>query len=138
MQRSSTTIVIARRPLRSQRPPESRKALDAPEAGPVLISSQLKYRTRRSLLVFFGSHRPFSEPRISILRENRARRLLRGGEGGGSARCVRCELDVTQHSAAAASRDMRGGEPLALGDPGSDYFSDYFSTRVDTNLVESD
>ena len=29
-------------------------------------------------------------------RENRARRLLRGGEGGGSARCVRYELDVVE------------------------------------------
>ena len=31
-----------------------------------------------------------------FFRENRARRLLRGGKGGGSALCVRCELDVTK------------------------------------------
>ena len=31
-------------------------------------------------------------------RENRARRLLRGGEGGGSAWCVRYDLDVVELS----------------------------------------
>ena len=40
------------------------------------------------------SHRHFSDRCISFFRENRARRLLRGGEGGGSARCVRHQLDV--------------------------------------------
>ena len=33
----------------------------APEAGPVFTSSQLKYRSHRALLVFFGFHRNFSE-----------------------------------------------------------------------------
>ena len=32
-----------------------------PEAGPVFTSSQLKYRSHRALLVFFGFHRNFSE-----------------------------------------------------------------------------
>ena len=36
-------------------------ALNAPEAGPVFTSSQLKYRYHRALLVLFGSHLHFSE-----------------------------------------------------------------------------
>ena len=41
------------------------KALNAPEAGPVFPSSQLKYRYHRYLLVLFVYHRHFSERDLS-------------------------------------------------------------------------
>ena len=37
------------------------KALDAPEAGPVFPSSQVKYRFHRYILVFFGFRRHLSK-----------------------------------------------------------------------------
>ena len=54
--------------------------------------------TRAELCCRGGGLRPprdFSERDFFQVRENRARRLLRGGEGGGSAWCVRHQIDVT-------------------------------------------
>ena len=90
----------------------------------------MKYRYHRAILVFFGSHRHFRErdfsgsrrngevaappPRLSLtshffFRENRARRLLRGGEGGGSARCVRHQLDVVELDLGEGVRAVTSG-----------------------------
>ena len=43
-------------------------------------------------------HRVLSRSAVTQkkIREDRARRLLRGREGGGSARCVRYQLDVVE------------------------------------------
>ena len=95
-------------------PAEGPKVLgqNAPEAGPVFTSSQLKYRSHGAILVVFGCHLYFSERDFSgsgqngevaapppslpyrIGGKNRSRRLLCGGEGGNSARCFRHQLAV--------------------------------------------
>ena len=98
-------------------PAEGPKVLgqNAPEAGPVFTSSQLKYRSHGAILVVFGCHLYFSErdfsgsgqngevaappPRLSLTshfffpRESSSE-ALRGGEGGVSARYVLHQLHV--------------------------------------------